>query len=170
MMGRAFRQANDCQPRTVLKEAPLSETRAHPVAAAKAAPAPPPHAQVIQMALGLIVSRALYAVAELGVADHLQHGSKSADEIAEATGAHAPSVYRLMRTLAGMGFFVEDDAHRFSAIPLGATLQTGAPGYARSTVRALAGPMAWGAWGEFLHAVRTGDPAMDKAFGQPIFE
>jgi ubiquinone/menaquinone biosynthesis C-methylase UbiE len=72
--------------------------------------------------------------------------------------------------MAGIGFFTEDDSHRFQSTPLGAALESDAPGYARSSVRALTGPMAWGAWGQFLHAVRTGETGMDTEFGQPVFD
>jgi hypothetical protein len=130
----------------------------------------PPHAQVIQMATAHVVSRALYAVAELGVADHLSDGPRSSGEIAEATGTHAPSLYRLLRLLAGLGFFVEDAEGRFSLAPLGAALQSGAPGHARSAVRTMAGPMMWNAVGELLHSVKTGETGMEKAFGQPVFD
>lgn len=34
----------------------------------------------------------------------------------------------------------------------------------------LAGSAPWRAWSEFLHSVRTGETAMEKAFGQPIFD
>lgn len=130
----------------------------------------PPSAQVVQMAGGHLVSRAIFAVAELGIADYLKDKSRSSDEIAQATSTHAPSVYRLLRFMAGIGFFVEDAERRFSLTPLGAALQSDAPGYARSTVRMVAGSIAWSAWGEFLHSVKTGETAMEKAFGQSIFD
>jgi hypothetical protein len=37
-------------------------------------------------------------------------------------------------------------------------------------IRTLAGPLLWGAFAEFLHSVRTGEPAMEKALGQPVFD
>ena len=40
---------------------------------------PPPHAQLIQMAMGHWVSQIVYVAARLGVADHLAQGRKSAD-------------------------------------------------------------------------------------------
>lgn len=135
-----------------------------------AAAAPPPHAQVVQMAGGHVISRILYVLAELGIADHLARDPRSADELAEATGTHGPSLYRVLRCAAGLGVFIEDADHRFSLTPLGAALRSDAPGYARSTVRALSGDMAWSGWGEFPHAVRTGETAFDKALGQPIFD
>lgn len=130
----------------------------------------PPPAQVVQMAGGLVISRAIFAVAELGIADYLKDGSRSSEEIAQATGTHALTLYRLLRFMAGLGFFVEDADKRFSLTPLGAALQSDAPGHARSTVRMLAGSTAWNSWGEFLHSVKTGDTAMEKAFGQTIFD
>jgi hypothetical protein len=122
------------------------------------------------MAGGHILARALYAVAELGIADQLTDGPRSAAELAQLTGTHAPALYRLLRSMAGFGFFVEDADHHFALTPLGAALQSDAPGHARSTVRFMAGPMVWSTFGEFLHAVTTGEAAMQKAYGQAIFE
>ena len=147
----------------------MNDSNSGPTPTAFTEQSPPPHAQVIQMAGGHIIARAIYALAELGIADHLKDGPRSSDEIAQATGTHAPSLYRLLRSMAGFGFFAEDADHRFSLTPLGAALQSGAAGYARSTVRTLAGPIMWHAFGEFLHSVKTDEAAMEKAFGQSLF-
>ena len=69
----------------------------------------PPHAQLIQMALAFWTSRIVYVAAKLGLADHLSNGPKSADELAGETGTHAPSLYRVMRTLASLGILTEED-------------------------------------------------------------
>jgi hypothetical protein len=148
----------------------MSEPGINPSQSESAAPDLPPHAQIIQMAGGLVIARAIYAVAELGIADHLKDGPRSADELAQATGAHAPSLYRLLRSSAGFGLFAEDAEHRFSLTPLGAALQSEAPGYARSTVRSLAGPIAWSAYGDFLHSVKTGESGVEKAYGRSLFD
>lgn len=63
-----------------------------------------------------------------------------------------------------------DSDKRFSLTPLSEALQSDAPGHARSTVRISAGAYAWKAWGEFLHSIKTGETAMEKAFGQTMFE
>ena len=63
------------------------------------APLPPPHVQLIQMAMAHWVSRIAYVAAKLGLADHLASGPKTADDLAGPTGTHAPSLYRLMRAL-----------------------------------------------------------------------
>src|SRR5262245_61186370 len=71
----------------------------------------PPHAQLIQMATGHVPARLLYVAARLGLADHLSDGPKTAAALAEKTGMHAPSLGRVMRTLAMLGVFTEDAQH-----------------------------------------------------------
>ena len=122
------------------------------------------------MAGGHYVAKALYAVAELGIPDHLEKGPRSAEDLAGATGAHAPSVYRLLRTLTAFGVFERDADRRFGLTPLGATLRSNAPEHTRAAVRMLASPWMWRATSEFLHAVRTGESGMAKAFGRSPFE
>ena len=93
----------------------------------------PPHAQLIQMGTAVWVSGVLYAAAKLGLADQLEAGPKSATELAGAMRMHAPSLHRLMRTLASLGILTERDAQRFALTSLGEALKTGAPGSARAT-------------------------------------
>lgn len=129
-----------------------------------------PHDQLIQMGTAFWVSRILYAAAKLGIADQLAAGPRSAAEIAGATGTHAPSLHRLMRTLAGLGILTEGDAQRFALTPLGEALKTGAPGSARATLMTLAGPFGWRAFEEILYSLETGKTGFEKAFGMPAFD
>src|SRR6185503_6924881 len=131
--------------------------------------APPPHAQVIQMATGYWVSRIVYAAAKLDLADRLADGPKSAADLAAATGTDASALHRLMRALAALGIMAGRDGKRFALTPLGETLKTGAPGSARATVLTLGGPFGWRAWEEILHSVRTGKTGFEKAFGMGAF-
>jgi hypothetical protein len=134
----------------------------------------PSHAQVVQMmsggVYGFVIAQAIYALAALGIADHLKDGPRTSDELARVTHAHSPSLYRLLRTMAGLGLFTEDAEHGFSLTPLGATLQTGVPGFARSTVLSMGGQLLSQAWTEFLHSIETGGTAFEKAHGAPFFE
>lgn len=130
----------------------------------------PPHAQLIQMAAASWISATVYAAAKLGLADHLANGPRSADDLADDTGTHAPSLYRLMRTLAGLGILTEKDGLGFALTPLGEALQAGAPGAARSTLIAFCGPAFWRSWEEILHSLETGEAGFDKAWGMPVFD
>jgi hypothetical protein len=130
----------------------------------------PPHAQLIQMGTASWVSGILYAAARLGLADHLAAGPRSAVELAGPTRTHAPSLHRLMRSLAGLGVLTEGDAQRFALTPLGEALRTGAPGSARGTLLAFCGPWFWRGWEEILYSLETGKPGFDKAFEMSFFE
>ncbi len=130
----------------------------------------PPHAQLIQLGTAAWIPGVLYAAAKLGLADHLSSGAKSAVELAGPTGTHAPSLHRLMRTLASLGVLTERDAQRFALTPLGKALETGAPGSARATLLAFCGPWFSRGWEELLYSLQTGKPGFDKAMGMPIFE
>ena len=152
---------------------PTTTTPGSPVPVPAVAPAPgslPAHVQVIQMATAIWRSRAVYAAARLGLADMLAAGPQTAAELAPLTGTHAPSLHRLLRTLASLGLFTEGEGQRFALTPLGATLQTGAPGAARATVLTLAGDWQWQAWGAFLYSLETGKTGMEKVWGMPLFD
>ena len=130
----------------------------------------PAHVQLIQMSAGAWVAAALYAAAQLGIADRLAAGARSADDLAPAINAHAPSLHRFMRTLAGLGILAEQDGRRFALTPLGEALKSDAPGSARSTLIAFGGPAFWRAWEEAIYSVQTGKPGFDKAWGMPMFD
>src|SRR5690242_12927169 len=103
--------------------------------------APPPHAQLVQMAMAHWVSHIVYTAAKLNLADLLANGPKTADILAGPTGTHSQSLYRLMRTLAGLGILTESATHQFALTPLGEGLKTGAPGAARATILTIASEM-----------------------------
>ena len=130
----------------------------------------PPHAQLVQMAHAHWVSHIVYVAAKLSLADHLANGPKSADEIAGKTGTHAPSLYRLMRTLANLGILTEDAKHCFVLTALGDALKTGAPGSARATILTVASEWWVRGFGQLLYSVETGKSGFEKALGMPIFD
>jgi len=130
----------------------------------------PPHAQLIQMGAASWVAAVVYAAAKLAIADHLAGGARSAGELAGVTGTHAPTLYRLMRTLAGLGILTEQAGQRFALTPLGEALQTGAPGAARSTLMSFCGPAIWHSWEEIIYSLETGKTGFEKANGMPMFD
>ena len=132
--------------------------------------APPPHAQLIQMGMSHWLSHIVYVAAKLGVADHLAKGPLSADDLAKPTGTHAPSLYRLLRTLASLGIVTEDASNRFALTPLGEALKSGAPGSARPTILTLASGWWMHGFGELLYSVQTGKSGFEKFLGMPIFD
>src|SRR5687768_7566806 len=116
----------------------------------------PPHVQLVQMAGGYWVSKIVYAAAKLSLADHLAEGPKTAGELVGPTGAHGPTLHRLMRTLAGLGVLTQLEGGRFGLTPVGEALKKGAPGSAYETVLTMAGPTFVTAFEEIMHSVETG--------------
>lgn len=130
----------------------------------------PPHVQLIQMATGCWVSRIVSTAANLRIADHLANGPKSAEEIARLTGTNARAMHRFLRTLASFGILTHDEDRKFALTQLGEALKSDAPGSARSTILTMAGPLMWKAWEEFQYCLETGETAMEKVYGVPLFD
>lgn len=119
---------------------------------------------MLEMIQGFWVSRAIYVAAELAVADLLKDGPRTSEELALAIGAHAPSLYRVMRALAGVGVFTEDDRQHFALTPLGGTLRSDVACSLRPLVAELLGRNHYAAWEQLLYSVKTGAIAFDHVF------
>lgn len=135
---------------------------------ARDAAATPPPVTLLQMMTGYWVSQALYVAAKLGIADHLAGGPVAGEALAAATGADAPSLYRVLRALASVGIFTETAPGTFALTPLADLLRSEAPG----SMRALAIMYAeeqYRAWADLLYSVRTGAPAFPHQFGADYF-
>ena len=129
----------------------------------------PPQFAVLQMASGYWVSRSIYVAAKLGIADLLKDSPKSCDELAIATGTHAPSLYRVLRALASLGVFAETQPNHFTLTPLAACLQSDVPNSFRAFVIML-GEEQYRAWGEFMHSVQTGGSSFEHIYGMNLYE
>jgi O-methyltransferase domain/Dimerisation domain len=131
--------------------------------------ATPPPVALLQMMTGYMISKAIYVAAKLGIADHLVDGPASAEDLAAATGADAPSLYRVLRALASVGIFTETTDGHFALTPLASLLRSGTP----DSLRALAmtyNEEMYRVWGDMLYTVRTGTPAWEREIGMPVFE
>jgi len=128
----------------------------------------PPPLALFRMVTGYYVSRAIHVAATLGIADLLAGGPRHYDDLARAADAHGPSLNRLLRLLASVGVFIEEDAGRFALTPLGQCLRTGVPGSMRAAAM-LFGGRTQDAWAEVMHSVRTGEPGFPRAFGTDSF-
>lgn len=130
----------------------------------------PPSAQLVQMASGYWISCIVHAAAKLDLADRLTEGPKTAAEIAGAVKCDPSALHRLMRSLAGLGLLTEKDDRRFALTPLGAALQTAAPGAARASVLTICSPWFTQSMHELVYSVRTGKTAFEKIHGMPAFD
>lgn len=130
----------------------------------------PPPIQMLQMISGFWISRAIYIVAKLGLADHMHGGAKTADELAAATNTHAPSLFRVLRALASVGIITQSADNRFGLTPLSETLRSDVPGSLRAFATAELGDDHYEGWGNLLHSVKTGEIAFDSLMGMSAWE
>lgn len=130
---------------------------------------PRPKPSCKQMTNGYWATQIIYVAAKLGIADLLSSGPLGIQALAESTETHAPSLYRLIRALAGLGVVRENEDGDYETTPLGRCLARGSAGALRA--RAILNGEEWyAAWGGLLQSVRTGETAFDHIIGKPFFE
>src|SRR5262249_56174462 len=71
----------------------------------------------MNLTAGKWVSRAIAVAVELGIADLLKDGTKTASQIARSANASEDGVYRLLRALGSVGLFPETGNPRFPLTP-----------------------------------------------------
>ncbi|GAB4199864.1 MAG: methyltransferase [Roseiflexaceae bacterium] len=134
-----------------------------PVAAPAVAPAAPQ--QLWQLIMGCFSSQTIHVAAKLRIPDLLKDGPRSALELADATGTNPQALYRVLRALAGIGVFAEDDDGRFGLTPLAELLRTDVPGSMHAAGLLIGSILQWPALGDMLYSVQTGRPSFDHLFG-----
>ena len=130
----------------------------------------PPQGVMMRLLFGKQLTASLAALARLGLADHMGEEAVPVEDLASKVGAHAPSLYRVMRMLASLGVFREEKGKRFALTPVGRVLQTDAPGSMRYTAMMLGDDWALQAYTRIADSIRTGGDAFTAAFGKQIFE
>jgi predicted O-methyltransferase YrrM len=129
-----------------------------------------PKSALIQASLSSILSQAIYTIAQLKIADLLDTEPKSAEELAQATSMHAPSLERLLRFLSGFGIFVEDERGYFSATPTSKMLRTDNPDSPYNWILFNTQPWRWEILQAMSDVVSTGKTAYETLYQKSIYE
>jgi 2-polyprenyl-3-methyl-5-hydroxy-6-metoxy-1,4-benzoquinol methylase len=130
----------------------------------------PPSVQLMQILFGFAASRAIGVTAELRIADLLQDGPKTAEQLAEQTNVHPRSLYRVLRACASVGVYSENSEKQFSLTPLAEPLMSDVPGSLRAFAEMITTDWQFQTWAELSYTVKTGKPAFDKVHGMTSFE
>jgi hypothetical protein len=123
-----------------------------------------------RLVAGYQVSQAVYVAATLGLCDLLADGPRSVAELAEAAGADARSLTRLMRALTAVGLFVSDGDERFANTELGDALRADAPRSVAGRARLVGRPFHWQTYGSLKHSIRTGESAFAAVHGESVWD
>ncbi|MEH2121085.1 methyltransferase [Nostoc sp.] len=124
----------------------------------------------IQWVYAYWVSRCIYVVAKLGIADLLKDSSQHCDDLATATNTHSDSLYRVLRALAGVGIFAEIQPQYFELTPLADCLQTNVPGSIRNQAILRGEEHYYKAWGNLMYSLQTGESAFEHLYGMDLFQ
>jgi len=125
--------------------------------------------EMMNLLAGSWVTQSLYIVAKLGIADLLRDVPKNCDTLAEQTQSDADALYRILRALASLDVFAEDEHGHFHLTPLAQCLRSDVQNSLHSFALMLGSEEHWQSWGDALHSVRTGEPSFDHVFGMPRF-
>jgi hypothetical protein len=129
-----------------------------------------PEAFLTQLAFGALLTQALYVAAKLDIADLLARGPRPVAGLAEETGTHERSLFRVLRSLASVGVFREIEPKVFALTPLAEPLRSDAPGSMRNGAIFMGEAWHWRVWGDLLHSVRTGETAWGHTHGAEVFD
>jgi SAM-dependent methyltransferase len=120
---------------------------------------------------GHSIVRSVGVIAELGVADQLVKGPRTAAEIAQTLGVDAAALGRTLRMLSAAGVFTESSTPaRYGLTNVSRMLLSESPDSLRDFARLRGGSMSWKAWEGLEHAVRTGNSGFELVHGSSAFE
>lgn len=125
--------------------------------------------QLEQLITGYWKSQSIYAAAKLEIADLLIAGPQTPAQLASVTQTDAESLYRLLRALASIDIFEENEAGEFSLTPLAEPLRSDHPN-SKQALALMNGEDQFRPWCEIIYSLQTGKPAYDSIWGKSIFE
>jgi hypothetical protein len=130
----------------------------------------PTHLALLEHAHSFAKAHILSTIAELGVADHLADGPRSAEELAAQIGCDADALHRLLRAGAVFGMVRLDGSGRFRATRLTKVLRANHPSAAAEWCRYIGAAAQQAAWTDLTGAVRSGESAFRRVHGMSMFE
>jgi hypothetical protein len=129
-----------------------------------------------QLATGYMVSAALQVALKLEIPDRLAAGPRPVSELARDAGVRDDGLYRVLRALASVGVFEEQPvaagaaSSRVFSLNLPGRMLCQGPGSMRDMGLFITSPLHFRVYAEMLHSVTTGQPAVEKVTGMPVFE
>jgi Dimerisation domain len=129
-----------------------------------------PRSTLLNLIRGFRVSQMISVAAKLRIADLLAEGPKTVTQLARATSCHEDSLYRLLRALASIGVFAEEDGLSFCLSPCAVLLQSEVSGSLRTNAEVVGEEWMWLPWGSLLHSVKTGESACEHVYGKNTWD
>lgn len=115
------------------------------------------------------ITAVIYVAAELGIAELLRNGPRTADELAATTSADRDALKRLLTALSTIGVCARNSDGRYSITSLGAALD-GSADWSVKGWAVFEGEMLAKTWNGLLDSVRSGRTAAQLAGVENSFE
>lgn len=128
----------------------------------------PPHVQLAIMSREYVVSRAIHAIANLGIADHMSDKPMSIEELAKLTGTIPDLLDRVLNFLSLYGLFIKT-GDAYALTPLSYPLKQDNP----NSIKDILGMFDESWWQAFAHletGLKTGIPAFQHQHGTDFFD
>lgn len=122
--------------------------------------------QILRLIVSNWISRLVFTAVYLGIPDLLSGDPVPMEKIAEDCECQPDQLYRVMRALAGAGFFIENKNKHFSHSPLSEMISSNTMG---PIIRMFLAPWHNAAWDMLPRAVETGEPGFRFAHGKDAF-
>ncbi|QKW06338.1 methyltransferase [Streptomyces sp. NA04227] len=122
-----------------------------------------------QIMIAPAASRAVHAAVKLGLVDAIGGGARTVADIAGDLNTDPEATRRLLRALAALGLFTENEPDLFATTVQGALLSTGRPDSMSEFVRMYSDPVMTQAWDTLDESVRSGKRSFDAMFGTDFF-
>jgi len=130
----------------------------------------PPEIVPLENSFRLILNKSMMVAVELGIADQLEEGPRTAEELASIVGANPDALDRLLAFLVSAGLLGRSTDGRYKNNAVSNTLRISHPRSPRDWILFAGADWVWDAWNQLGHSVRTGESGMVKAHGMPFFE
>jgi predicted transcriptional regulator/ubiquinone/menaquinone biosynthesis C-methylase UbiE len=115
-------------------------------------------------------TQGIYVVTQLGIPDMLKDGPRTVDDLAKESKTNTGSLSRLIRALASVGVFSQDEDGLISLTELGETLRSDVEDSLRSHVLMVMSDEFDRALRDLIHSIKTGETAFDHVYGMTDWE
>ena len=129
----------------------------------------PPEAVLLERNVGLLDTKSLAVVADLGIADLLKDQPADAATLASAVNANADALDRVLRFLVSRGVFRRGRDRRYRNNRVSQLLRSDRDNSMRDWSRFFGASWHVDIWNHLDHSVTTGKSAADAAFGEPFW-
>ena len=129
-----------------------------------------PYVAVLDMVLAQWNAAAISAVAKVGIADQLESGPKTTQELASLLRLQEDPLYRVLRALAGVGIFQEGENRTFSQTVLSDVLRTNAKPSLRYAAAMMIDHWQYRSVQGICSTLENGRAAAVNVFGTGLFD